>query len=150
MRHRAGLTTFERATAALAQRLEVFVATDAAVKASVLTLTNRADRSRRLSLFAYNAWLLGPPRALWEQSVVTSLDPVTGAILARNPWNAEHAGARGLCLVQRAGAIVAPATAPSSWDGNGSLSIARPAWRSTRCPTGSAPDSTRAPRCTWR
>ncbi len=106
VRHRAGLTTFERATAALAQRLEVFVATDAAVKTSVLTLTNRADRSRRLSLFAYNAWLLGPPRALWEQSVVTVARPGHRRHPGAQPLERRARRARGLCLVQRAGAIV--------------------------------------------
>ena len=33
------------------------------VKFSLLTLTNESGRPRRLSVFAYNEWILGPPRA---------------------------------------------------------------------------------------
>ncbi len=63
VRHGAGITSFDRVTRRLRQRLEVFVFPDAPVKASVLTITNASTRPRRLSLFGYNAWLLGPPRA---------------------------------------------------------------------------------------
>ena len=91
VRHGAGVTSFERATGRLRQRLEVFVFPDAPVKASVLTLTNTSAQPRRLSLFGYNAWLLGPPRAGVQRSVVTSRDAATGAIVASNPWVTEFA-----------------------------------------------------------
>ena len=39
---------------------------------------------RRLSVFAYNEWVLGPPRAAQNVHVVTDLDAATGAVLARN------------------------------------------------------------------
>ncbi|AMY12396.1 Cellobiose phosphorylase [Luteitalea pratensis] len=91
VRHGAGVTSFERATRRLSQRLEVFVFPDAPVKASVLTLTNTSAQPRRLSLFGYNAWLLGPPRAGMQRSVVTSRDAATGAIVASNPWVTEFA-----------------------------------------------------------
>ena len=63
VRHAAGVTRFSRAARGVAQELAVFVAREAPVKLSLLTLTNRSDRPRRLSLFAYNEWLLGPPLA---------------------------------------------------------------------------------------
>ena len=91
VRHGAGVTSFERATRRLRQRLEVFVFPDAPVKASLLTLTNTSAEPRRLSLFGYNAWLLGPPRAGVQRSVVTSRDAATGAIVASNPWVTEYA-----------------------------------------------------------
>ena len=63
VRHAAGVTRFARAAHGIAQELAVFVARDEPVKLSLLTLTNRSDRPRRLTLFAYNEWLLGPPIA---------------------------------------------------------------------------------------
>ncbi len=91
VRHGAGVTSFERATTSLRQHLEVFVFPDAPVKASMLTLTNTSSQPRRLSLFGYNAWLLGPPRTGVQRSVTTSRDAATGAIIATNPWVAEFA-----------------------------------------------------------
>ena len=91
VRHGAGVSSFERATGRLRQRLEVFVFPDAPVKASVLTLTNTSTQGRRLSLFGYNAWSLGPPRSGVQRSVVTSRDAATGAIVASNSWVAEYA-----------------------------------------------------------
>ncbi|WP_305068752.1 GH36-type glycosyl hydrolase domain-containing protein [Luteitalea sp. TBR-22] len=91
VRHGAGVSTFERVTARLRQRLEVFVDAAAPVKTSVLTLTNTSARPRRLSLFGYNAWVLGPPRPGMQRTVVTGRDVTTGAIVAANPWVAEYA-----------------------------------------------------------
>ena len=91
VRHGAGATSFERLTKTLGQRLEVFVFPDAPVKASLLTLTNASTEPRRLSLFGYNAWLLGPPRPGMQRSVVTRRDAATGAIVASNSWVTEYA-----------------------------------------------------------
>ena len=92
VRHRAGVSTFDRVTRRLRQSLEVFVFTDAPVKASVLTLTNTSGRPRRLSLFGYNGWVLGPPRPGLQRSVVTGRDTTTGALVASNPYVSEYAG----------------------------------------------------------
>jgi cyclic beta-1,2-glucan synthetase len=62
------------------------------VKFSLLTLTNECGTSRRLSVFAYNDWALGPPRVGQSTHVVTELDPATGAVLARNPYSQEFSG----------------------------------------------------------
>jgi cyclic beta-1,2-glucan synthetase len=92
IRHSAGVTRFARLTRGLRHELTVFVDASDPVKFSLLTLTNEAGRKRHLSLFAYNEWVLGPPRAGQETHVVTELDPGTGALLARNPYNQEFAG----------------------------------------------------------
>jgi len=87
VRHGAGVTRFLTTTPSLAQQLEVFVARDAPVKLSLLSLTNRSRHPRRLALFSYAGWSLGPPRAGRPAYVVTEQDPATGAVLARNPFN---------------------------------------------------------------
>jgi cyclic beta-1,2-glucan synthetase len=92
IRHSAGLTYFARVTNGIRHDLDVFVDAKDPVKFSLLTLTNESGSARRLSIFAYNEWVLGPPRASHQMHVVTELDRETGAVLARNPYNQEFAG----------------------------------------------------------
>jgi cyclic beta-1,2-glucan synthetase len=89
VRHRAGLTSFERVANGIRHELQVFVDAKDPVKFSHLTITNDSRAPRRLSVFAYNEWVLGPPRAGQSAHVVTELDRETGAVLARNPFNEE-------------------------------------------------------------
>ncbi|MBP1605037.1 MAG: glycosyltransferase 36, partial [Acidobacteria bacterium] len=91
IRHSAGLTRFGRVTHGIRQTLDVFVEKTDPVKFSLLTLTNASESARHLSVFAYNEWVLGPPRAGQRVHVVTELDATTGALLARNAYNHEYA-----------------------------------------------------------
>lgn len=90
VRHAAGVTRWSTVAGSLAQELAVFVARDAPVKLSLLSLTNRSSRPRRLTLFSYAEWSLGPPRPGRPAFVVTEQDGSSGAVLARNPFNAPH------------------------------------------------------------
>ncbi len=90
VRHAAGVTRFSRAARGIAQELAVFVARDEPVKLSLLTLTNRSGRPRRLTLFSYNDWLLGPPIASGPRFVATELDVESGAVLARDLYSPER------------------------------------------------------------
>ncbi len=90
VRHAPGVTRFARAARGIEQELAVFVARDEPVKLSLLSLTNRSDRPRRLDLFSYVEWLLGPPLAGGPRLVATELDAATGAILARDLYAAER------------------------------------------------------------
>jgi cyclic beta-1,2-glucan synthetase len=91
IRHSAGVTQFSRVTRDIRHELAVFVDVDDPVKFSLLTLTNDGESERTLSLFAYNDWVLGPPRDSQTGQVTTSHDAATGAILARNAYNDEFA-----------------------------------------------------------
>ena len=92
VRHAAGVTRYQHATAGLEQELTVFVAPDDPVKLAALTLTNSSSAVRRLSVYGYVEWCLGPPRAGERRFVVTSMDETTGALVARNSYNTEFAG----------------------------------------------------------
>jgi cyclic beta-1,2-glucan synthetase len=92
VRHSAGWSRFSQVAHGLVHELEVFVDAGDPVKFSRLTLSNSGDVARRLSVFAYNEWILGPPREGQALHVVTELDSATGAIFARNPYNTEYAG----------------------------------------------------------
>ena len=89
VRHAAGVTRYQHALDGLEQELAVFVAPDDPVKLAVLTLTNTSTVPRRLSVFGYVEWCLGPPRTGERRFVVTEVDERTGAILARNPYTTE-------------------------------------------------------------
>jgi cellobiose phosphorylase len=88
-RHRAGLSRFSRHEDGLEQELEVFVAASDPVKCSLLTLKNRSGRPRRLSLFSYQEWVLGPPRPEVRLQAVTDFDPGRRAVFVRNAYNTE-------------------------------------------------------------
>ncbi|HKZ33472.1 MAG TPA: glucoamylase family protein [Vicinamibacteria bacterium] len=92
VRHSAGRSRFSQIAHGLRHELDVFVDASDPVKLSRLTLTNESGVPRRLSVFAYNEWILGPPREGQALHVVTEHDLATGAIFARNPYNTEYAG----------------------------------------------------------
>ncbi len=91
-RHGAGSSRFEHVHDGIATTLVQFVPPDDPVKVSLLTIENRSGRSRRLSVTAYAEWVLGTSRGDSGPHIVTSLDPDTQALFARNPWNTEFGG----------------------------------------------------------
>jgi len=89
--HAAGVTRFSRMTRGIRHELAVFVDVDDPVKFSLLTLTNDGDAARSVSIFAYNDWVLGPPRESLSGQVVTTYDQTSGTILARNAYSDDFA-----------------------------------------------------------
>ena len=89
--HAAGVTQFCRLTRGIRHQLDVFVDVDDPVKFSRLTLTNDGAAARTLSVFAYNDWVLGPPRESQTGQLTTTYDETSGTIRARNPYSDEFA-----------------------------------------------------------
>ncbi len=91
VRHGQGYTVFEHASQGISQELLVFAPLDAPVKISLLRLSNRTDRRRRLSVTSYAELVLGVNRETSGNHVVTDLEEHEGAIFARNSYNNEFA-----------------------------------------------------------
>ncbi|MDP2319895.1 MAG: glucoamylase family protein [Acidobacteriota bacterium] len=92
IRHGAGVTRFSRSFEGVHQSLEVFVDAVEPVKYSQLTLVNTTASPRHLSVFAYNEWVIGPPRETEQRHVITDYDPIRGVVLATNAYNTEFTG----------------------------------------------------------
>ncbi len=91
-RHGFGYSVFEHVEDGMESELCIYVAMDAPVKFSVLTLRNRSDRLRRLTVTGYLDWVLGDERTKTLMHVVTQVDAATGALFARNAYNTDFAG----------------------------------------------------------
>jgi cellobiose phosphorylase len=88
-RHGFGYSVFEHVEGGIGSELWVYVALDSAVKFMVLKVRNASGRSRRLSATGYVEWTLGDLRQKTAPYVITEIDPGSGALLARNPYNTE-------------------------------------------------------------
>ena len=87
VRHGQGYSWFEHAERGIELDLLQYVPLHDPIKISRLTVHNASARTRRLSVTAYVEWVLGPSRSAAAPFIVTEIDPKTGALLARNPWN---------------------------------------------------------------
>ena len=88
-RHGFGYSVFEHTERGIHSELWVYVALDAPVKFMVLKVRNELARSLRLSATGYAEWVLGDRRPKSAMHVMTEVDPVSGALFARNPYNTE-------------------------------------------------------------
>ena len=88
-RHGFGYSVFEHTERGISTEVWVYVALDAAVKFTVLKVRNQSGRSRRLSATGYAEWVLGDLRSKSVMYVITEINPLSGALFARNPYNAE-------------------------------------------------------------
>ncbi|MQA65133.1 MAG: glycosyl transferase [Alphaproteobacteria bacterium] len=85
--HGPGYSRFEYAAHGIATDLLQYVPIDDPIKISCLKIRNTSNRTRHLSVTAYVEWVLGPSRTASVPYIMTEIDPVTGAMFARNPWN---------------------------------------------------------------
>lgn len=88
-RHGFGYSVFEHSEEGISSEFTAYVAVDAAVKFSVLKIRNESGRSCRLSATGYLEWVLGDLKSKTAMHVITEIDPISGALLARNSYNTE-------------------------------------------------------------
>ncbi len=90
-RHGHGYTVFDQTHAGLFSETTVYVAVDAPLKFTAITLGNTTGRLRRVSITGYCEWVLGERRDHSAMHVVTRLDPQSGAIFAQNAFSLDFA-----------------------------------------------------------
>jgi len=89
VRHGFGYSVFEHAEGGIASETWIYVAPDAPVKLVRLVLRNRTARVRQLSATGYWEWVLGELRGKNLAGITTEIDPRSGALTARNPFNGD-------------------------------------------------------------
>ncbi|MEO6443895.1 MAG: glucoamylase family protein, partial [Gemmatimonadaceae bacterium] len=87
VRHKAGSSTFEHEHDEIRTTLELGMAEDAAVKLSVLRVSNHSARPRRVTLTAFVEWTLGARRDDTQYQVRTRYMPAENAIFAQNHFD---------------------------------------------------------------
>lgn len=93
-RHGFGYSVFEHTEDGIHSELWVYVAVDVPLKFSVLKVRNTSGQPRRLSITGYVEWVLGDLRPKSALHLITEIDPTSGALFARNPYNTEFADRR--------------------------------------------------------
>lgn len=86
-RHGFGYSRFEHAANDIGSDLLQYVPLADPIKISRLTLTNRSEKPRRLSITTYAEWVLGTSRSASSPFIVSEVDAKTSALFARKPWN---------------------------------------------------------------
>src|SRR5205085_1616792 len=99
VRHGAGTSTFEHEHDGIATHLTLGIAPDEPVKLSLLRVTNRGARPRRVSVTAYVEWTLGVLREQTRHHVQTAYEPARRAVVARNAFEPQFAGQVAFCAV---------------------------------------------------
>ncbi len=97
--HWPGASSFEHEHEGIVSRLTLGLAPAAAVKVSLLRLTNRNARPRRISVTAYVEWTLGVLREHTQHQVHTAFDAQRGAIFARNYFGPQFAEWVAFCAL---------------------------------------------------
>ena len=88
-RHGQGYSRFEYSSHGISLELLEFVPNSEPIKVLRLKIKNKSRRNRRLSVTAYLEWVLAASRSASVPFISTEIDPLTGAMFARNPWRTE-------------------------------------------------------------
>jgi cyclic beta-1,2-glucan synthetase len=91
VRHGAGTTSFGHNQDGIGTQLTMGMAEDAPVKLTLLRVTNRDSRPRRLTLTTYVEWSLGILREHTQHQVRTTFDRRHGVIFAQNSFDPQFA-----------------------------------------------------------
>jgi cyclic beta-1,2-glucan synthetase len=110
VRHGFGYTRSEHTSHGISLTLTQFVPLQDPIKISRLKITNASNEPRQLSVTHYLDWVLGNQNNRAAPFIVTSVEPKSRVLLARNPWTADFksrvafmdmAGAQQSCTADR-------------------------------------------------
>jgi len=88
-RHGFGYSTFEHIEDGIHSEMTVYVDIEEPVKFTVLKIRNDSGRARKLSATGYIEWVMGDIREKSAMYIHTEVDPDSGALFAKNPYNTE-------------------------------------------------------------
>jgi cellobiose phosphorylase len=91
-RHGFGYSVYEHMSRGIRTTLCVYVALKEPMKFMSVRIRNESGRSRRITVTSYSELVLGEQRTKSAMHVITEKNPATGALFARNPYNADFAG----------------------------------------------------------
>ena len=97
--HGAGGSSFTHERDTVESCLTLGMAGEDPVKVSLLRLTNRGDRPRRVTVTYYAEWTVGLLREHTQHQVATRFDPSHGAMLARNSFDSTFAHLVAFCAM---------------------------------------------------
>jgi cyclic beta-1,2-glucan synthetase len=89
VRHGFGYTRSEHTSHGIASILTQFVPLSDPIKISRLKIQNASDQPRQLTITHYLDWVLGNQNNRAARFIVTSIEPKSRVLLARNPWTAD-------------------------------------------------------------
>lgn len=93
VRHGRGYSIFERTDSrSIDQKQLMFVPTKDPVKIYRISLKNKSDLIKKMSVVFYVEWVLGVNRHHTAPFITTERDDETGAVLAKNGYNEEFSG----------------------------------------------------------
>lgn len=107
VRHGFGTTAYETTASEIASEVLVFVGCEDPVRFARITLTNKSDRPRTLSLFSYARWVLGD----FAENTAPNLEawPDDATVFARNPESENFGEATAFASVVGAEGVMATA-----------------------------------------
>lgn len=89
-RHGFGYSVFEHEEAGIYSQMRVCVDVEAAIKFTTIKIKNNSGRPRRITATGYVQWVLGELRSKTIMHITTEIDPISGAIFARNPYSRKY------------------------------------------------------------
>lgn len=84
VRHGFGYSIFEHEEDGIHTEMRVYVAVEKNIKFTTIKINNWSGRPRRISVTGFVEWVLGDIRSKTNMHVSTSIEPTTGALLAKS------------------------------------------------------------------
>jgi cyclic beta-1,2-glucan synthetase len=97
--HAPGRSSFQHEAFGIATHLTLGIVEDAPIKLSLLRVSNRGRRGRRIAVTSYVEWVAGSLREHTQHQVHTSFSADTGTIYARNFFDPQFASLVAFCAI---------------------------------------------------